>query len=151
MKKMIFILVILAVLLLSGCDEMLEFFYPDFAEEFNGNNVVDIEYDIGDYLHGHLDSSEQPLMMSIYHDGQGPFGGDTALATIYFYDRTGWGTFYIDDGNYDIWIWNDADDSKALSSGDFNTIIEIDVNFNGTDGYQYEYKDQNDFELQPIA
>ena len=146
MKKIIFILVILAVLLLSGCDEMLEFFYPDFAEEFNGNNVVDIEYDIGDYLHGHLDSSEQPLMMSIYNNEEGP--GNTALGTINFYDKTGWGTFDVDDGHYDIWIWNDANDNNTLDSGDFSTIIEIDVNFEGTDGYMYKEKNPEDFELQ---
>jgi len=146
MKKIFFILIILAVLLLAGCDAMLESFYPEFADNFDGSNVVDIEYQLSDFHYGVLVGSNQPLLISIYAVGEDPMTGDTPLSTIDFYDKSGWWTFYVDNQNYDIWLWCDVDNNSAVNTGDIKSKLPININFTGTDGYNYKYLSQTDFE-----
>ncbi len=146
MKKIIFVLVILAVLLFSGCDAMLEVFYPEFADEYSGNNIFDVDYALSDFHYGVLVGSGQPLMISLYYSGDDPMTGDTALETVHFYDRAGLWTFFPDDQSYDVWIWCDVNNNDIVDTGDFRTTTPVNIDFIGTDGYGYEYKDQFSFQ-----
>ena len=151
MKKIIFILVILAVLLFSGCDAMLEVFYPELKEDFSdSNNIFDIEYQIGDYHRGVMDTAGQPIMMSIYEQGFDPYNEDEPLDTIYFYDDYGLWTFFVDNMNYDVWIWCNVDGSENLlgtptvTTDDFITMDPIVIT--GTIKQDHAFVDPSLFE-----
>ncbi len=146
MKKIIFVLVILAILLFSGCDEMLEVFYPEFADDYDGNNVFDIDYKLGDFHYGVLVGSGQPLLISMYNVGDNPMDGDTAIETIHFYDKAGLWTFFPDDKSYDVWIWCDVNNDDTVNAGDFRTTSPVNIDFEGSEGYDYEYVDPSSFE-----
>lgn len=144
MKKIIFILIILAVLLFSGCDAMLEVFYPEFAEDFNGTNnlfAVEYYYDANDMLTNGYNTL-RPLKVELYHTGEIP-GANTPVKTIevwgeysYYYE------FFVPTGNYDVWIWQDSDPTpNGLDTGDFVLLADITTppNHNFTGGEEYWY------------
>ncbi|MCF6335441.1 MAG: hypothetical protein L3J12_06845 [Spirochaetales bacterium] len=147
MKKIILILTVLAVLLFSGCDDMLEVFYPEFADNFNGtNNIIAVEYyyNATDMLANGYNTLE-PLKIEIYKSGETP-SNSTPFDYIevwgeysYYYE------FFVPQGDYDVWIWQDSDVTpNGYDSGDF--ILNDNINgitptysFVGGDEYWYYY------------
>ena len=143
MKKIIFILVIFAVLLFSGCDAMLEVFYP----EFGAKNVLAVEYyyssqDMIDngYIIGN------PLKIELYSPGDSPDGSSTPVRSVEIFDEASYyHEFFVPAGSYDIWIWQDNDDDGNLQNGngfvlspDINTTPP-NYNFSGDEEYRYYY------------
>ncbi len=122
MKKITFTVVILAFLLLfSGCDAMLEIFYPEFAEE---NNVtINISISASDILTlGY--SNTKPLLVELYTSGENPDIASGGIATPIrsmpvFNEPEYTCYFFVPAGTYDIWIWQDTDGSGGLNSNDF--------------------------------
>lgn len=144
MKKIIFILIILAVLLFSGCDAMLEVFYPEFADDFNGtNNIFAVELyltaaDIFAYGYmGHL-----PLRVELYNNGFDPSSPAQKIDGIEVYaEYSFYYEFFITTGHYDLWIWQDLD-ANGFDAGDFVQQVTVpppNYNFLGTDEFYYDY------------
>ena len=118
MKKIIFTVIILAVLLLfSGCDAMLEFFYPEFAE--NNVVIIDIEVTLEDLLTNPGYSSE-PLRVEIYELGEYPIANIPLRSSLVYDDPNTQRSFFdIPEGSYEIWIWQDTNASGSLNTNDF--------------------------------
>lgn len=144
MKKIIFILVILAVLLFSGCDAMLEVFYPEFADDYNDTNKIsDISYSLSPFHYGVLVGSGEPLQLKLVSNN-GAVGDAAILPPINFYGQNGWWTYFFDTTvNYDAYFWCDVDGSSTLNSGDLYSTNPMNIDF--TDGSSYK-----PFELGPI-
>ena len=70
MKKITLTIIILMVLLLfSGCDAMLEFFYPEYADDNAVNITISITTtDITDYTY----DTNIPLYVELYIAGESP-------------------------------------------------------------------------------
>jgi len=158
MKKTIFLALIAAVLLLlSGCDAMLEAFYPEYADNYDNYNVLTVEYDLNklttqDILDLNLDLNK-PIKVEIYHSGDTPVADPGIESPVDSIEVSGeasyWFDFYLPAGSYDVWIWQDSDTSGSLDSGDF--VLLDDTNpgtvpnfvFNDSTGqYEYYYGDQ---------
>ncbi len=154
MKKTVLITIILtALLLLSGCDAMLEIFYPEFADNYDGNLVLDINYTISDFHYGVLTGSDQPIKMIIYYPGDSPYSGADPAFFDYqenpkiSYEQSDWFTSYLDlNSDYDIWLWCDHDDDGSVSSGDFITKNPIEIISSDEGDYKYVELIPEDFE-----
>ncbi len=151
MKKTIFlVLAAAALLLLSGCDAMLEAFYPEYAKNYDNYNVLTVEYDLNSLTAQqiiNLDLNNKPIKVELYLSGQTP----TANVPVDFIEVYGeasyWYDFYVSDGSYDIWIWQDTNGSGKLDTGEFvlkdDTTVIPKFFFSGTSGqYEYYYGDQ---------
>jgi hypothetical protein len=116
MKKIIFILIIIAVLLFSGCDAMLEFFYPDFAAE---NEVtVNVTITISDITLYNYNTTI-PLYIELYKSGETP-SANTPVRSILKYNEFGFSTtLFVPEGSYDLYIWQDSDLDGGYSITDF--------------------------------
>lgn len=125
MKKIILILVILAVLLFSGCDGMLEVFYPELTDEIlenysEENNFLTIEYLIDSATLSTLYDSSIPVKMEIYLNNESPNSGNIPFRTISIYGEYWYKhEFFVPAGNYDIWIWQDGNGDGGIDNGDF--------------------------------
>jgi len=137
MKKIIFILAILAVLLLSGCDAMLESFYPEFAD----GNTITINITITDQ--NKIDFSYDqniPLFVELYTSGETPEADTPFRSVELFNEFNTTNTFFVPEGSYDIWIWQDDNqDGKITGSlGEFvlaaNNSTSPNIAFSGTTG-----------------
>ena len=119
MKKITLKVIILAVLVLfSGCDAMLEFFYPEFAD---GNSVtIDISIsssDITDYSY----DKNIPLFVELYTEGESPVN-DVPFRTVELFNEFDTSTtLFVPEGSYDIWIWQDDNQNGKIDtlSGEF--------------------------------
>ena len=115
MKKIIFTVIILAVLLLfSGCDAMLEFFYPEFAD---GNSItIDISISSSD-ITDHSYDKNIPLYVELYTTGDSP-DGDIPFRSIELFNEFDTSTtLFVPEGSYDIWIWQDDNQNGVISPG----------------------------------
>ena len=147
MKKIFFILIILAVLLLSGCDAMLEAFYPEFADNFDGsNNVFAVEYNYtADDMLTNGYQIGTPLKVELYRTGETPNGTNQPIASIEVYDEYSYYyEFFVPSGSYDVWIWQDNYNNGVLGAGDFVLSPDINAippnyNFTGSEEYWYYY------------
>lgn len=151
MKKTIFLVLAAAALLLfSGCDAMLEAFYPEYADNYDNNNVLTVEYDLNSLTAQeiiNLDLNNKPIKVELYISGQTPTA-DTPVDSIEVYGKASyWFDFYVPAGSYDIWIWQDSAGAVGLDNGDF--VLQDDKTavpsffFSGTSGqYEYYYGDQ---------
>lgn len=128
MKKIIFILVILAVLLFSGCDAMLEVFYPELTDEildnFNeNNNTLVINYSYNAYhMNNYGYDTNIPLKLELYDrdEGDTPASGDKPVRSVKIFGKSVYShEFHVPAGNYNIWIWQDKYDDGWVGSGDF--------------------------------
>ena len=117
MKKIIFILIILAVLLFSGCDAMLEVFYPEYADDNQITVYVDITTTEAVLL-GY--SGDYPLNVEIYKTTEDPFN-NSPIRKIELMNRFDHYRcdFLVSTGIYDLWIWQDTNNSGGLNGSDF--------------------------------
>lgn len=140
MKKIIFVIVILAVLLFSGCDAMLEVFYPEFADDFNDTNrIFDISYSLSAFHYGVLVGSGKPLQLKLVTNGN-PADAVPLFSPENFYDPSGWWTYFFDTNvDYDAWLWCDVNGDDILNGGDFRSAVPIKIDF--TDGSTYKNAD----------
>ena len=146
MKKIILILVIFAVLLFSGCDAMLEVFYPEFADDFDGNNVLWVDAYFSQFQIDILDNyPNNPVRFEIYTDIQAP-GSDnpvayTNVSVSAISSLTTIGKeFFLADGSYQIFIWQD-NNGVGLTGGDNDVYLNPiqNVTLVGSDEYEYVY------------
>ncbi len=146
MKKIILILTVLTVLLFTGCDDMLEVFYPEFADDFNGtNNVVAVEYyyNATDMLNNGYNTLE-PLKMELYVSGEDPVSSYPVASIDVWGEYSYYFEFFVPQGDYDVWIWQDSDISGTLNTDDFVLYDNIygttpGYSFMGGDEYWYYY------------
>ncbi len=149
MKKIILILTVLTVLLFTGCDDMLEVFYPEFADDYNStNNILGVEYyyTVNDIITNNTFNSLKPLMMELYNNGETP-EFDIPVASIEVWgEYSYYFEFFVPQGSYDVWIWQDTNESGQFDSGDF--VLDDDINgvvpnyyFSGGDEYMSIYRD----------
>ena len=127
MKKIIFVLVILAVLLFSGCDAMLEVFYPEFADDFSEtNNLFAVEYYYSqDDMSNYLFNTSKPLKIELYKHGETPEADEPFDSIEVLGEYSYYYEFFVPAGYYDVWIWQDSDiTNNGLDFGDF--ILEAD-------------------------
>jgi len=124
MKKITLIIIILTVLFIfSGCDAMLEFFYPEYAE---GNSVtIDISIsssDITDYTY----DKNIPLYVELYTEGESPVN-DVPFRTVELFNEFETSTtLFVPEGSYDIWIWQDDNQNKEIDSGSGEFVLADD-------------------------
>ena len=150
MKKTIFILILAAAfILLSGCDAMLEVFYPEYADNYDNNNVLTVEYNL-DTLSSQeivdLNLNDNPIKVEIFNMGESPVS-DLPVASIDVYGEVSyWFDFYVTSGSYDVWIWQDGNGNENWDTGEF--VLEADTTdppsftFNDDSGdYNYYYGD----------
>jgi len=130
MKKIIFILAILAVLLLSGCDAMLESFYPEFADD---NEVtINISITAGD-ISAFGYNTNKPLYIELYTNGENP-ATNSPVRSIKIYNKFDYtAKLYVSEGTYDIYIWQDSNDSGNYNGGDFKLNAFPSITLTGTD------------------
>ena len=146
MKKIIFVFVILAVLLFSGCDAMLEVFYPEFADDFEGNNVLTVDMLFSPLAESILDATPNiPLKVQVYYAVDTPGTNQPVVAknvnvSVIDPSKTISLEFFLAAGTYQVFIWQDKG-AAGLTSGDF---VQIDYlaprqfTFTGTEGYNRE-------------
>ena len=128
MKKITFTIIVLAVLLLlSGCDEMLEFFYPEYADDNQLTVYIDITT-MDAVLYSY--SGIKPLNVEIYETGKTP-GANLPVQKIELMNQFDHFRcdFLLSDGSYDIWIWQDSNNSGGLNAGDFILNETPDITF----------------------
>ena len=123
MKKTIFFAILTAAfILLSGCDAMLEVFYPEYADNYDNNNVLTVEYDLSKLSSQEivdLDLNHNPIKVEIFIKGKSPVS-DLPVASIDVYGEVSyWFDFYVTSGSYDVWIWQDGD-----GDGDGDGILD---------------------------
>ncbi|MDA3937996.1 MAG: hypothetical protein PF693_01625 [Spirochaetia bacterium] len=148
MKKIFFILIILAVLLFSGCDAMLEVFYPEYADD----NVVNITISIttGDISNFSYDTND-PLLVELYAAGETP-NLNSPFRSIEVYNKFDnyLCPLFVPEGSYDIWIWQDDNNDGNIDTGEFVLNSDIasppNIIFTGTTGKEtYPANNWNNF------
>ncbi len=135
MKKITMTIIILMVLLLfSGCDAMLEFFYPEYADD-NAVNIT-ISITASDMVTNSYDTGGS-LLVELYATGESPVG-DTPVRSVELYNAFDnyLCTLFVPSGTYKIWIWQDKNQDGNIDGGEF--VLDADkttppsITFSGT-------------------
>jgi len=135
MKKITLAIIILTFLLLfSGCDAMLEFFYPEYADDNAVNITISITTtDITNYTY----DTNIPLLVELYTPGETPVA-DVPLRSIELYNKFDnyLCTLFVSAGTYEIWIWQDDNQNGDIDGGEFVLLVDKTtppvVTFSGT-------------------
>ncbi len=150
MKKTILLMVIsTALLLLSGCDAMLEVFYPEYKDNYDGNNILTVEYSLNNLTAQEiidLDLNNNPLKVELYQEGNTPVSDQPVHTIEVFGEASYWYDFSVSSGSFDVWIWQDSDKNGSLESGDFilneGSVYSHTFSFSNISGeYKYFYGD----------
>ncbi|MCK5201760.1 MAG: hypothetical protein KAR21_25580 [Spirochaetales bacterium] len=126
MKKITLTIIIPVVLLLfSGCDAMLEFFYPEYADD-NAVNIT-ISITTGDITDHNYDTTI-PLLVELYVSGETP-AADAPVRSVELYNKFDnyLCTLFVPAGTYDIWIWQDDNKNGIIDGVDDEFVLSADL------------------------
>jgi len=137
MKKITLIIIILTVLFIfSGCDAMLEFFYPEYADDNAVNITITITAsDMGTNSY----DTDGSLLVELYTVGDSPVS-DIPVRSVEVYNAFDnyLCSLYVPAGTYEIWLWQDKNQNGNIDSGEFvldaDTTSPPGVTFSGTTG-----------------
>ena len=130
MKKTIFILAILTVLLFTGCDAMLEIFYPELTDSNEVTIIISITTtDISNYGY----NTNKPLYIELYKTGENPTS-NTPVKSVKIYNQFDYtATISVSEGTFDVYIWQDSDDGGSYGGMDFTLSTVPSKTLTGTD------------------
>lgn len=138
----IFAIICLSLILFTGCDEILEAFYPEFGK---ANNEIYIIVDIGESIS--IGIEEPPIMVAIIPIEDGQLAIDRMWAQDH-YDRHIEADFYpLPGGNaYKVLVWQDANNNGKPDQEEPSIQVMHGDGWYMDDLFDFRNPDREDYE-----